>query len=128
MQARSPPGDSSSFRSLPLPPAPRDGYLLEYIVKEGAGLSLPDEPFKVNVVFKYLFYIMGVWPLVYTALLFPAGRSGNGAPAWPFVTLSYAFGERAAGWGVLGMCGGDRGGGLSVCVLGTRVAGGRGIW
>ena len=42
-----------------------------------------------------LFLIMGVWPIVYTALLIPAGRSANGVPAWPFVTASYAVGERA---------------------------------
>lgn len=51
---------------------------------------------KINAVFTQLFFIMGVWPLVYTALLIPSGKSGNGVPAWPFVTLSYAVGEAAA--------------------------------
>jgi len=34
----------------------------------------------------------GVWPLIYTSLLIPSGKSDNGVPAWPFVTLSYGIG------------------------------------
>lgn len=48
--------------------------------------------FQVNSVFTTIFYIMGIYPLIYTALLLPAGKSGNNVPAWPFVTLSFAFG------------------------------------
>ncbi len=71
--------------------------MLEYIVKEGVGLSTGDSVFRVNEIFTKLFYVMGIYPVIYTALLFPAGRSGNNVPTWPFVTLSYAFG----GWVVL---------------------------
>lgn len=72
----------------------RDGYLIQYALKEGVGLA-DDGGFKVNAIFTRLFYVMGIWPLIYTALLFPAGRSGNGVPAWPFATASYAVGAFA---------------------------------
>ena len=53
----------------------------------------------MNAIVQQLFLIMGVWPLVYTALLIPSGKSANGVPAWPFITLSYAVGEAQAGRG-----------------------------
>lgn len=45
------------------------------------------------MVLTQLFLVMGVWPLIYTALLVPSGKSANGVPAWPFLTASYALGE-----------------------------------
>lgn len=71
----------------------RDGYFLEKLVGLGAEDGVP-----INTIVQQLFLIMGVWPLVYTALLIPSGKSGNGVPAWPFITLSYAFGEEEAPW------------------------------
>jgi len=64
----------------------RDQYFLEKF------LNLTSDGVALNAVFTQLFYIMGVWPLVYTALLVPAAKSRNGVPAWPFFTLSYAVG------------------------------------
>lgn len=64
----------------------RDSYFIEKFV----GLANDEVP--LNAVFTQLFYVMGVWPLIYTALLVPAGKSANGVPAWPFFTLSYAVG------------------------------------
>lgn len=60
-----------------------------------ATLDPPALDAQLNVVLQQLFLIMGVWPLIYTSLLIPSGKSGNGVPAWPFVTASYALGE----WG-----------------------------
>jgi len=65
----------------------RDQYFLEKF------LNLTNDGVSMNAVFTQLFYIMGVWPLIYTALLVPAGKSRNGVPAWPFFSGSYAFGE-----------------------------------
>jgi hypothetical protein len=64
----------------------RDQYFIEKFV------GLTTDPVPLNPVFTQLFYAMGLWPLIYTALLVPAGRSGNGVPAWPFFTASYAIG------------------------------------
>lgn len=47
-----------------------------YYLKKLSGLA-GDDGFKVNVIFEQLFFIMGIWPAVYAALLIPAGRSGN---------------------------------------------------
>jgi hypothetical protein len=66
----------------------RDSYFLEKLV----GLGVEDGV-QLNVIVQQLFLIMGVWPLVYTALLVPSGKSNNGVPSWPFLTLSYAFGK-----------------------------------
>jgi hypothetical protein len=67
----------------------RDAYFLEKLV----GLGVDGLP--LNDVFFALFNIMGVWPAVYAALLTPAGKSGNGVPAWPFLTASFAAGAFA---------------------------------
>ena len=67
----------------------RDQYFIEKFV------GLTSDPVPLNTVFFYLFYIMGIWPLIYTALLVPAAKSRNGVPAWPFFSLSYAFGAFA---------------------------------
>ncbi|KAL4443934.1 hypothetical protein ABPG75_011671 [Micractinium tetrahymenae] len=65
----------------------RDMYFLEKLVGLGVDDGVP-----VNSIVQHLFLIMRVWPLVYTALLIPSGKSANGVPAWPFVTLSYGIG------------------------------------
>ena len=66
----------------------RDRYFLEKLIGLGVEDGVP-----LNAIVQQLFLIMGVWPLVYTALLVPSGKSDNGVPAWPFLTLSYAVGE-----------------------------------
>lgn len=67
----------------------RDSYFLEkLIVDTGDGVT-------INAVFKSLFFIMGVWPLAYTALLVPAGKSANGVKSWPFLVASYGVGAFA---------------------------------
>mmetsp|Transcript_16127 Transcript_16127/g.34903 ORF Transcript_16127/g.34903 Transcript_16127/m.34903 type:complete len:271 (+) Transcript_16127:1-813(+) len=65
----------------------RDQLLIKLIV----GIT-KDDTYQVNQVFYCLFNIMGIYPAIYASLLIPAGRSENKVPAWPFVTLSFAFG------------------------------------
>ncbi|KAH9331448.1 hypothetical protein KI387_003556, partial [Taxus chinensis] len=54
-----------------------------------------DDGFRMNQVLVSLWYIMGFWPLVYSMLLLPSGRSSNKVPAWPFLFLSIFGGAYA---------------------------------
>lgn len=65
----------------------RDMIFLQRLV----GLGEKDG-FVVNPCFTALFNIMGIYPIIYSALLIPAGRSGNKVPAWPFVAASFGTG------------------------------------
>ncbi|XP_031274480.1 uncharacterized protein LOC116132952 [Pistacia vera] len=48
-----------------------------------------DDGFVMNEVLVSLWYIMGLWPLVYSMLLLPTGRSSkSNIPVWPFLILS----------------------------------------
>ncbi|OMO89651.1 hypothetical protein COLO4_19642 [Corchorus olitorius] len=48
-----------------------------------------DDGFRMNEVLVSLWYIMGLWPLVYSMLLLPTGRSSKSSiPTWPFLVLS----------------------------------------
>lgn len=48
----------------------------------------------INTLIVALFYLMGVWPLVYSALIFADGRSQK-IPAWLFATASFGVGAFA---------------------------------
>ena len=48
----------------------------------------------INSLVVSLFNIMGVWPMIYSCLLFIDGRSQK-IPAWPFVSLSFGVGAFA---------------------------------
>lgn len=48
----------------------------------------------VNPVIISLFNIMGIWPLIYCAMIFADGRSQR-LPAWPFAALSFGVGAFA---------------------------------
>ncbi|MEG4277948.1 DUF2834 domain-containing protein [Microcoleus sp. MON1_C1] len=48
----------------------------------------------INPLIVALFYIMGVWPLIYSCILFTDGR-GQKIPAWLFATLSFGVGAFA---------------------------------
>jgi hypothetical protein len=52
-----------------------------------------DDGFRMNQILVGLWYIMGLWPLVYAMLLLPTGTSKT--PAWPFVVLSFFGGVYA---------------------------------
>ncbi|EEF30180.1 uncharacterized protein LOC8289702 [Ricinus communis] len=48
-----------------------------------------DDGFEMNEVLVSLWYVMGLWPLVYSMLLLPTGRSSKSKiPVWPFLVLS----------------------------------------
>ncbi|MBD2447582.1 DUF2834 domain-containing protein [Nostoc sp. FACHB-152] len=48
----------------------------------------------INPLIVSLFNIMGVWPLIYSAVVFADGR-GQKIPAWPFATASFGVGAFA---------------------------------
>ncbi|MBD2431976.1 MULTISPECIES: hypothetical protein [Fischerella] len=48
----------------------------------------------INPLVIALFNIMGIWPIVYSAVLFVDGR-GQKIPAWPFTAASFAVGAFA---------------------------------
>ncbi|WP_414578795.1 DUF2834 domain-containing protein [Anabaena sp. CCY 9402-a] len=48
----------------------------------------------INSLVIVLFNLMGIWPMIYSALLFTDGR-GQKIPAWPFATASFAVGAFA---------------------------------
>ena len=48
----------------------------------------------INPIVAALFSIMGVWPIIYSCLMFIDGR-GQKIPAWPFATLSFGVGAFA---------------------------------
>ena len=50
----------------------RDMYFLEKL----SGLGVNDGV-QINAVFTQLFFVMGLWPCIYAALLIPSARSGN---------------------------------------------------
>ncbi|XP_027343264.1 uncharacterized protein LOC113855831 [Abrus precatorius] len=55
-----------------------------------------DDGFRMNEVLVSLWYIMGLWPLAYSMLLLPTGRSSkNNIPVWPFLVLSSIGGAYA---------------------------------
>jgi len=48
----------------------------------------------INPVIISLFNIMGIWPLIYCAMIFADGRSQR-IPAWPFAAVSFGLGAFA---------------------------------
>ncbi|KAG6549989.1 hypothetical protein Mapa_008501 [Marchantia paleacea] len=68
----------------------RDTYFIEKLI----GLH-GDDGFAMNKVLTGEWYMMGLWPLIYTCLLIPSGRSRKGAPVGPFAALSVAIGAYA---------------------------------
>ncbi|XP_057792911.1 LOW QUALITY PROTEIN: uncharacterized protein LOC131009530 [Salvia miltiorrhiza] len=61
----------------------------EYFVKKLLNLK-GDDGYEMNQVLVALWYIMGLWPLVYSMLLLPTARSSKSKiPVWPFVALSF---------------------------------------
>uniref|UniRef100_A0A5B7AG24 Cardiolipin synthase N-terminal domain-containing protein n=1 Tax=Davidia involucrata TaxID=16924 RepID=A0A5B7AG24_DAVIN len=62
----------------------RDMYFLKKLLN-----LMGDDGFQMNEVLVSLWYIMGLWPLVYSMLLLPTGRSSKSKiPVWPFLILS----------------------------------------
>lgn len=66
-----------------------------YFLKKLSNL-VGDDGFQMNQVLVSLWYIMGLWPIIYSMLLLPSGRSSKGKiPVWPFVALSFFGGAYA---------------------------------
>ncbi|KAF8410880.1 hypothetical protein HHK36_003417 [Tetracentron sinense] len=62
----------------------RDMYFLQKLLNLRG-----DDGFRMNEVLVSLWYIMGLWPLVYSMLMLPTGRSSrSNIPVWPFLVLS----------------------------------------
>ncbi|KAK1626928.1 hypothetical protein QYE76_001243 [Lolium multiflorum] len=62
----------------------RDTYFLQKLLNIKG-----DDGFRMNDVLVSLWYIMGIWPLVYSMLLLPTARSSKSKiPVWPFLVLS----------------------------------------
>ncbi|KAF7814822.1 Cardiolipin synthase N-terminal [Senna tora] len=62
----------------------RDMYFLKKLLN-----LIGDDGFRMNEVLVSLWYIMGLWPLVYSMILLPTGRSSESKiPVWPFLVLS----------------------------------------
>ncbi|XP_078171300.1 uncharacterized protein LOC144565421 [Carex rostrata] len=69
----------------------RDRYFLEKLLKLRG-----DDGFAMNEVLVALWYIMGLWPLLYSMLLLPTGRSSRSkVPVWPFLVFSFFGGAYA---------------------------------
>ncbi|XP_052178480.1 uncharacterized protein LOC127792143 isoform X2 [Diospyros lotus] len=69
----------------------RDMYFLKKLLNLKG-----DDGFQMNEVLVSLWYIMGLWPLVYSMLLLPTGRSSKSKiPVWPFLVLSFFGGAYA---------------------------------
>lgn len=69
----------------------RDTYFLQKLL-----YLKGDDGFRMNEVLVSLWYIMGLWPLVYSMLLLPTGRSSkSNISVWPFLVLSCIGGAYA---------------------------------
>ncbi|KAL6646477.1 hypothetical protein ACP70R_018085 [Stipagrostis hirtigluma subsp. patula] len=69
----------------------RDTYFLQKLLNLKG-----DDGFRMNEVLVALWYIMGLWPLVYSMLLLPTARSSKSKIAvWPFLALSCIGGAYA---------------------------------
>lgn len=72
------------FKLTPDQTPTRDMYFLQKLLNLKG-----DDGFRMNEVLVALWYIMGLWPLVYSMLLLPSGRSSKSkVPVWPFLVLS----------------------------------------
>ncbi|KAL7218424.1 hypothetical protein ACSBR2_011652 [Camellia fascicularis] len=72
------------FNLTPNQTPSRDMYFLEKLLNLKG-----DDGFRMNEVLVSLWYIMGLWPLAYSMLLLPTGRSSKSKIlVWPFLILS----------------------------------------
>ncbi|XP_031477611.1 uncharacterized protein LOC116248779 isoform X3 [Nymphaea colorata] len=79
------------FQLAPDQTPSRDFYFLQKLLNLKG-----DDDFRMNQVLVSLWYIMGLWPLVYSMLLIPSARSSRSRVAvWPFVLLSFFGGAYA---------------------------------
>ena len=62
------------------------------LLQAAINLGVDEDGNSINRIFLALFYVLGLLPVIYASLLLPSGKSGNGVPAWPFVSLSMFLG------------------------------------
>lgn len=62
-----------------------------YLIRKFLFLEVDDV--RINPIFTQIFFAMGVWPVIYSALLVPGQFRRQPPPAWPFCLLSFSFGE-----------------------------------
>ena len=63
-----------------------DAYLLRKF------LFLEVDEVQINPIFVQVFFAMGIWPVIYSALLIPGQFRRRSPPAWPFCLLAFGFG------------------------------------
>ncbi|KAH7860045.1 hypothetical protein Vadar_008504 [Vaccinium darrowii] len=79
------------FKLTPNQTPSRDEYFLRKLLNLKG-----DDGFQMNEVLVSLWYIMGLWPLAYSMLLLPTGRSSKSKiPVWPFLVFSFFGGAYA---------------------------------
>ncbi|GLT51410.1 hypothetical protein SLA2020_248230 [Shorea laevis] len=79
------------FNLTPNQTPSRDMYFLQKLLNLKG-----DDGYRMNDVLVSLWYIMGLWPLVYSMLMLPTARSSESKiPVWPFVSLSFFGGAYA---------------------------------
>lgn len=79
------------FKLTPNQTPSRDEYFLRKLLNLKG-----DDGFRMNEVLVSLWYIMGLWPLAYSMLLLPTGRSSKSKiPVWPFLVFSFFGGAYA---------------------------------
>lgn len=61
-----------------------------YLIRKFLFLEVDDV--RINPIFTQIFFAMGIWPVIYSALLVP-GQLRRQIPPWPFCLLSFGFGE-----------------------------------
>ncbi|CAM6084849.1 unnamed protein product [Calypogeia fissa] len=69
-------------------------YSDTYFIEKLVGLH-SDDGFIMNKVLVAEWYFMGLWPLIYSSLLIPSGRSNSGVKVWPFAVVSFFLGAFA---------------------------------
>ncbi|KAG0498339.1 hypothetical protein HPP92_003030 [Vanilla planifolia] len=73
------------FRMAPDQTPYRDLYFIKKLM-----YLQGDDGYKMNEVLVAMWNIMGLWPLIYSMLLLPTGRSSKSKfPVWPFLLLSF---------------------------------------
>lgn len=76
-----------AYAAIAAPPDQPDTYMLIQNLSTGQWDN-------IDPVIISLFNIMGIWPLIYCAMLFADGRSQR-IPAWPFAMVSFGLGAFA---------------------------------
>ncbi|KAH0448065.1 hypothetical protein IEQ34_021865 [Dendrobium chrysotoxum] len=87
--------DTKFMKALPVDADISFQYRDVYFVQKLLYLK-GDDGYQMNEVLVALWNIMGLWPVIYSMLLLPTGRSSSSkVPVWPFLLLSFFGGAYA---------------------------------